>query len=199
MRLYRLGHEGEKDRLCHGEAKAHGGEGGDFWSLHAPLFLHTVTVRSGGGGGGGASEIWPRSVARFCSFCFLTLFPRAPSRLWPAAPSCVSSAIRSSASAGYPKPAKAALQAAARQFLPEKCPLEHALQTPAPHNNAPQPSRITTNCSFYPSRSRRAPQQQCLSRTSGLGSPQARRMPWTSLAAAQHTSTRCTRRHRCVP
>jgi hypothetical protein len=156
----------------------------------------SIPVRSGGGG---AFEIWPRSVARFCSFCFLTLFPRAPSRLWPAAPSCVSSAIRSSASAGYPKPAKAALQAAARQFLPEKCPLEHALQTPAPHNNAPQPSRITTNCSFYPSRSRRAPQQQCLSRTSGLGRPQARRMPWTSLAAAQHSSTRRTQRDRGVP
>jgi hypothetical protein len=90
-------------------------------------------------------------------------------------------------------------QAAARQFLPEKCPLKHALQTPAPHNNGLQPSRITTNCSFYPSRSRRAPQQQCLSRTSGLGRPQARRMPWTSLAAAQHTSTRRTQRDRCVP
>jgi hypothetical protein len=27
--------------------------------------------------------------ARFCSFCFSPVLPRAPSRLWPAAPSCV--------------------------------------------------------------------------------------------------------------
>jgi hypothetical protein len=26
--------------------------------------------------------------ARFCSFCFSPVLPRAPSRLWPAAPSC---------------------------------------------------------------------------------------------------------------
>ena len=54
MRLYRLGHEGEKDRLCHGEAKALGGERGDFWSLaRTALSPFSITVRGGARSRGG--------------------------------------------------------------------------------------------------------------------------------------------------